>query len=99
METGIESGIANMSLRNTHSAQQMLADTQTPITEIGYACGLEKPSYFGRIFRELTGYTHWNTGANGRIEIKNDRIRISSFWHGRYNRHCRIISDSRSVQE
>lgn len=38
-------------------ARQMLADTQTPITEIGYACGLENPSYFGRTFRELTGYT------------------------------------------
>ena len=38
-------------------ARQMLADTQTPITEIGYACGLGNPSYFGRIFRELTGYT------------------------------------------
>ena len=38
-------------------ARQMLADTQTPITEIGYACGRGNPSYFGRIFRELTGYT------------------------------------------
>lgn len=35
----------------------MLADTQMPVTEIGYVCGLGSPSYFGKVFRELTGDT------------------------------------------
>lgn len=39
------------------AARQMLADTQMPITEIGYACGLGNASYFGKIFREFTGHT------------------------------------------
>ena len=76
-------------------ARQMLADTQTPITEIGYACGLGNPAISEGSFGSLQGIPHWNTGANGRIEIKNDRIRISSFYPQRYNRHCRTISDER----
>ncbi|HJB35187.1 MAG TPA: helix-turn-helix transcriptional regulator [Candidatus Blautia merdipullorum] len=39
------------------AARQLLADTQMPVTEIGYACGLGSPSYFGKVFRELTGDT------------------------------------------
>lgn len=39
------------------AARQMLADTQMPITEIGYACGLGNASYFGKTFRESTGCT------------------------------------------
>lgn len=39
------------------AARQMLADSQMPITEIGYACGLGNTSYFGKIFREQTGCT------------------------------------------
>ena len=35
----------------------MLADSQIPITEIGYACGFGNASYFGKIFREYTGST------------------------------------------
>lgn len=38
-------------------ACQLLADTQMQITEIGYACGLGNASYFGKLFREFTGYT------------------------------------------
>lgn len=37
------------------AACQMLTDTQMTVTEIGYACGLGNPSYFGKVFRELTG--------------------------------------------
>lgn len=39
------------------AARQMLADSQLPITEIGYACGFGNASYFGKTFRECTGYT------------------------------------------
>lgn len=39
------------------AARQMLADSQIPITEIGYACGFGNASYFGKIFREYTGST------------------------------------------
>ena len=38
-------------------ACQMLAKSQMPVTEIGSACGMENPSYFGKVFREATGYT------------------------------------------
>lgn len=38
-------------------ACQMLANGQEPVTEIGYACGLGNPSYFGKSFRVFTGYT------------------------------------------
>ena len=39
------------------TAGQLLADTRMPVTEVGYACGLGNASYFGRNFREFTGYT------------------------------------------
>ena len=39
------------------TACQMLADSQTPITEIASDCGWGNASYFGKIFRETTGYT------------------------------------------
>lgn len=39
------------------AARRLLADTRMPVTEVGYACGLGSPSYFGRLFREDTGYT------------------------------------------
>lgn len=38
-------------------ACQMLAGGQAPVTEIGHACGLGSSSYFGKTFREHTGYT------------------------------------------
>ena len=38
-------------------ACQMLAKSQMPVTEVGSACGMENPSYFGKVFREATGYT------------------------------------------
>lgn len=38
-------------------ACQMLAESQVPVTEVGSACGMENPSYFGKVFRETTGYT------------------------------------------
>lgn len=39
------------------AACQMLADSQTSITEIASACGWGNASYFGKIFREYTGNT------------------------------------------
>ena len=39
------------------TACQMLADSQVPITHIGQACGLGSSSYFGKTFREYTGFT------------------------------------------
>lgn len=39
------------------AACQMLADSQMPITEIAYACGLGNASYFGSMFRKATGCT------------------------------------------
>lgn len=63
------------------TARQMLADTQMPITEIGYACGLGNASYFGKIFREFTGHTplqyrrKWqNSNKNGQDK---DSIHLS----------------------
>ena len=38
-------------------ACQMLAESEVPITEVGTACGMENSSYFGKVFREATGYT------------------------------------------
>ncbi len=38
-------------------ACQILADSQMPITEAGYACGLGNASYFGKVFREFAGCT------------------------------------------
>ena len=38
-------------------ACQMLAESQMPVTEIGTACGMGNSSYFGKVFREVTGYT------------------------------------------
>ena len=35
----------------------MLADGHESVTEIGHTCGLGNASYFGKIFREHTGYT------------------------------------------
>ncbi len=36
-------------------ACQMLTKESTPVTEIGFACGLGNASYFGKIFRKSTG--------------------------------------------
>ena len=38
-------------------AAHKLVDTRDPITQIGYACGLGAPSYFGKLFREQYGCT------------------------------------------
>ena len=38
-------------------ACRMLAESQMPITEVGNACGMGNTSYFGKVFREATGYT------------------------------------------
>lgn len=38
-------------------AVRMLVSTREPITQIGYACGLGAPSYFGKLFREQYGCT------------------------------------------
>ena len=38
-------------------ACQMLAESRAPITEVGVSCGMENSSYFGKVFREATGYT------------------------------------------
>lgn len=39
------------------TACRMLAESQMPVTEVGNACGMRNTSYFGKIFRETTGYT------------------------------------------
>lgn len=39
------------------AACQMLVESQMPVTEIGNNCGLGNTSYFGKLFREATGYT------------------------------------------
>lgn len=39
------------------NACQLLAGTSEPVTFIGQACGLGSSSYFGKVFREFTGYT------------------------------------------
>ena len=39
------------------NACQLLAGTPEPVTVIGQACGLGSSSYFGKVFREFTGYT------------------------------------------
>lgn len=46
-------------LRQTRirAACRLLAETQAPVTEIGYACGLGSPSHFGQIFRAAIGCT------------------------------------------
>ena len=38
-------------------ACQMLAESRVPITEVGISCGMDNSSYFGKVFREATGYT------------------------------------------
>ena len=38
-------------------ACRLLAETQQPLGEIGYACGLGSASYFGKQFREVMGCT------------------------------------------
>ena len=38
-------------------ACRLLSESRMPITEVGAACGMGNPSYFGKIFRESTGYT------------------------------------------
>ena len=38
-------------------ACQMLAESRAPITEVGISCGMDNSSYFGKVFREATGYT------------------------------------------
>ena len=38
-------------------ACQMLAESKVPITQVGIACGMGNSSYFGKVFREATGYT------------------------------------------
>lgn len=35
---------------------RMLAETRESVTDIGHACGLGSSSYFGKTFREHTGY-------------------------------------------
>lgn len=38
-------------------ACRLLSESRMPVTEVGAACGMGNPSYFGKIFRESTGYT------------------------------------------
>ena len=38
-------------------ACQLLVESQRSITEVGNACGMGNSSYFGKVFREATGYT------------------------------------------
>ena len=38
-------------------ACRLLRETQRSVSEIGYACGLGSSSYFGKVFREVTGST------------------------------------------
>ena len=38
-------------------ACHLLAESQMPVTEVGNACGMGNSSYFGKVFREATGYT------------------------------------------
>lgn len=38
-------------------ACQLLVESQRSITEVGNACGMGNASYFGKTFREATGYT------------------------------------------
>lgn len=53
------------------AACQMLADSQTPITEIASECGLGNASYFGKVFREYTG----NTPLQYRRKWQNNSIK------------------------
>ena len=56
------------------------------ITEIGYACGLGNASYFGKLFREFTGYTPLQYRRKWQnTNKKSDRIKILSVFHRRYN--------------
>ena len=38
-------------------AKQLLQLSSAPIEEVGKSCGFENPSYFGKIFRQETGYS------------------------------------------
>ena len=38
-------------------ACRLLRETDRPVTDIGYACGLGSASYFGKVFREAMGHT------------------------------------------
>lgn len=38
-------------------ACRLLAESHIPVTEVGNACGMENASYFGKVFREATGFT------------------------------------------
>ena len=38
-------------------ACRLLRETQRSVSEIGYTCGLGSSSYFGKVFREVTGST------------------------------------------
>lgn len=38
-------------------AARLLKDTDMPVTEICYEVGFNSPSYFGKVFREATGYS------------------------------------------
>ena len=44
-------------LMRIHSATELLADTTLNITDIYIQCGFESPSYFSKIFKEVTGVT------------------------------------------
>lgn len=39
------------------AACRMLLRTDATVSAVGYACGLGSGSYFGKVFREVTGYT------------------------------------------
>ena len=51
------SPVGYMTAYRLRKACQRLAETDEPITQIAYSCGLGSSSYFGKLFREHYGCT------------------------------------------
>ena len=54
-------------------ACELLADTDTPITQIAYGCGFGSGSYFGKIFRLRFRCTPWEYRRDWHERYKNQR--------------------------
>ena len=51
------SPVEYMTSYRLRKAEQRLTETDEPITQIAYSCGLGSSSYFGKLFREQFGCT------------------------------------------